>query len=239
MATVTAAEVTAATAFLRELGNVAPGQNLVVAVVAWERQESGGLPNVIGNNPMNIRPGVASSIASGVRTSTRGNGQFLVFPDIATGFRAAAMLLKALAPAYGYGAVVQRAMDNDPVGFLAALALSSWDVGHYGVRWASSSAGGRDNATTDQNALLRVYASFTGLLLPAGTTIVKGKVNVAPAPPTAGVPLLPPAVSPLAGLPGQARPNLPMGMTQPAFAQERYTDASATLVFYRAKHRKR
>lgn len=156
----TAKEVQAAQAFLRYVGADYHNNLLILAVVSWFYQESGGLSRVIGNNPFNIRPGVASKLASGVRKSKNGNGYFLVFSDLDTGFKAAALVLKSLAPAYGYGLVLAALRRGSAVDFLVALAMSSWDAGHYGVT-------GTDNpADPRQNHLLAVYASFTGLQLP-------------------------------------------------------------------------
>jgi hypothetical protein len=156
MAVASVAEVKGAQAFLRYLGANWHDNQLIIAVVSWFRQESGSIKNVIGNNPFNIRPGVATKLASGVRKSKNGNGYFLIFPDLETGFRAAALVLKSLAPAYGYGLVIAAVKRGDAVDFLNALAMSSWDAAHYGYD-------GKNNST---NHLLQVYASFTGLQLP-------------------------------------------------------------------------
>lgn len=156
-----AKEVEAAQAFLRYVGADSHNNYLILAVVSWFYQESGGLSRVIGNNPFNIRPGIASKLSSGVRRSRNGNGFFLIFPNLDTGFRAAALVLKALSPSYGYGLVVQALRRGSAVDFLVALAMSSWDAGHYGVT-------GSDNpADPRQNHLLAVYSSFTGLQLPS------------------------------------------------------------------------
>lgn len=154
--TATVSEVKGAQAFLRAIGADWHSKLLIVAVVAWFRQESGSVKGVIGNNPFNIRPGVASSLASGRRRSS-GGGWFLVFPDLETGFIAAAKVLMSLAPSYGYGLVIAALKAGRPVDFLVALALSSWDQAHYG---------GVANAATIGNHLIKLYSQFTGLNFP-------------------------------------------------------------------------
>ncbi len=225
MAVGTEAEVLGARAFLAELGADTANNDLVAGVISWFRQESGSLANVIGNNPFNIRPGIVSYLASSTRTSTRGNGQFLVFPDLATGFKAAAALLKRLAPSYGYGEVIRMALAGNVVGFLAALALSSWDAAHYGVTTDAS-------ALTLANHLLRVFASLTGIQLPAaGTTLAtlagKGKVPVASLPALQG-----PFASASTLLPW-VNTDAPHGV---AAFQQHYSDAKLTAEFYQSKH---
>lgn len=149
------AEVRGAQMFLRVLGADWHDPYLVRAVVAWFRQESGSVARVVGNNPFNIRPGVASKYASGTR---RGRvGSFLVFRRLSRGFGGAALVLRTLAPTYGYGRVIEEARAGDALGFLAALALSSWDASHYGATAAT--------ARSKANHLIGVYAS---LPLPQG-----------------------------------------------------------------------
>jgi hypothetical protein len=134
-------------AFLAALGVDWHDPYMVRAVTAWFRQESGGISRVIGNNPFNIRPGVASSISNGTRPG--GVGVFLTFSSLNRGFTAAAMVLKELAPRYGYGTVVTAARRRQAIGFLAALANSSWDAAHYGCTPAT--------ARTRDNHLVNVY----------------------------------------------------------------------------------
>jgi hypothetical protein len=135
---------------------------LIAAVGAWFYQESGGIKNVIGNNPFNIRPGITSFLASGVRTSTRGNGKFLVFATLARGFEAAAYLLIHANKAYGYQLALnalKHGGNQAAVDFLAALSQSSWDAAHYGANdWLEAYNPAR-------NHLLRVYMSITGVQL--------------------------------------------------------------------------
>lgn len=148
-------EVAAAQAFLRFLGANWRSNLLIIAVVAWMRQESGGLSHVIGNNPFNLRPGADDAMyRSGIRKSKNGNGHFSVYATLENGLVATAnRLLKAGNDWRGYGLIVRAARAGSPVDFLTAIALSAWDAGHYGL--------------PKDNHLLRVYASFTGLKLPA------------------------------------------------------------------------
>lgn len=127
----TTAEIAGARAFLRYLGADWRDPDLVRAVVAWFRCESGSVKRVVGNNPFNIRPGVASPYASGVRKGRV--GVFLMFSSLPRGFMAAGVVLRKLAPRYGYGTVLRRLRAKDAQGFLVALARSSWDAGHYGA----------------------------------------------------------------------------------------------------------
>ena len=62
------AETKFAIAFLKKLGGNYQSSLLIAGVIAWLRQESGGLNRVIGNNPFNIRN---SNLAIGYRKSYR------------------------------------------------------------------------------------------------------------------------------------------------------------------------
>jgi len=142
-------------------------QFLIIAVTAWFHQESGGLKNVIGNNPFNIRD---SPLQSGTRQSKNGNGHFAVFSSMARGFEAAAYLLihgghgsgTKDADSYGYRLALNAMKKGGNQGaweFLAALAMSSWDAGHYGSQnWTEA-------FSEKTNHLLRVYLSFGGIQL--------------------------------------------------------------------------
>lgn len=142
------AEIRGAQMFLRVLGADYRNRLMVKAVIAWFRQESGGISKVIRNNPFNIRPGVASPYANGI---WRGRvGVFLSFSTLSKGFAAAAIVLKALAPRYGYGTVIIAARSGNPIRFLAALARSSWDATHYGTTTSA-------NAMTTRNHLVALY----------------------------------------------------------------------------------
>ena len=141
--------------------SINPNDNLLIAAVsAWFHQESGGVKNVIGNNPFNIRPGMLSFMANGVRVSTRGNGKFLTFATLAKGFQAAAYLLIHGNKAYGYRLALnalKHGGNQGAVDFLAALAMSSWDAANYGTKnWAEA-------YDPKQNHLLRNYLAITGV----------------------------------------------------------------------------
>lgn len=135
---------------------------LIAGIAAWFYQESGGIKNVIGNNPFNIRPGITSFLSSGVRVSKNGNGKFLVFASLSKGFEAAAYLLIHGSKAYGYQLALnalKKGGNQAAVDFLAALSMSSWDGAHYGAHdWLTAY-----NPAT--NHLLRVYQSITGVQL--------------------------------------------------------------------------
>jgi hypothetical protein len=147
---VTPIESSCARAFLVKIG--APETtDMIRAVTAWFRQESGSVAKVIDFNAFNVRPGAADSISTGVRP-----GNFLKFRNLTAGFLAAAMVLVDLSPRFGYGTVLLRARrGNDPLGFLAALAASSWSASHYG--WAA----GKDGRTAAGNHLVSVYDGLT------------------------------------------------------------------------------
>lgn len=133
---------------------------LIIAVSAWFHQESGGLKNVIGNNPFNIRPGMVSFMSNGYRVSTKGNGKFLTFATLAKGFEATAYLLMRANKAYGYQLALNALKNGGneaAVNFLAALAMSSWDAAHYGAHdWLTA----YDPKT---NHLLKLYLSYGGV----------------------------------------------------------------------------
>lgn len=141
---------------------------LILAIDAWFHQESGGLNNVIGNNPFNIR---TSPLQSGTRLSKNGNGHFAVFKSMEDGFRAAAYLLMVGGhgagsrdrDSYGYRLAIRALKlggNTGAVNFLVAMAMSSWDAGKYGTK-------GHNPADPKYNHLLRVYSAFTGLTLPS------------------------------------------------------------------------
>lgn len=144
-------EVQAAQAFLRQLGANWQSLTLIQGVVAWFRQESGSLSRVRGNNPFNIRD---SSLAIGYR-QTKHNGHFAIFKTLADGFRAAARLLLGAGNDWrGYGLIVRAARSGSVSDFLNAIAMSAWDVAHYGY--------------PQTNHLITTYNSITGLTLPVG-----------------------------------------------------------------------
>jgi hypothetical protein len=144
------AEILGAQTFLRTLGADYKNRYMIKAVIAWFRQESGGVSKVLYNNPFNIRPGVATKYSYG--TWQGRVGSFLKFSSLSKGFAAAAMTLRAIAPAYGYGTVITAAKSGNATRFLAALALSGWDGTHYGVDMNH-----REEAFTTKNHLRDVY----------------------------------------------------------------------------------
>ncbi len=148
MANVTTIEAPLAQGLLRNLGADPLKPAMVRAAVAWFRQESGNLSRVISDNPFNIKPGAASKLATG--TDARG---FLVFPSMAAGWQAAALVITAGAPDHGYGTVLTAARRNDALQFLAQLARSQWSESHYG--WVPGA-----NARDTTNHLV---ANYVGL----------------------------------------------------------------------------
>lgn len=170
--TLTYSEVSGIKAFLGYLHRnyskqINANDNLLIAAVgAWLYQESGGLRNVIGNNPFNIRD---SPLQSGSRQTKNGNGHFAVFASIAKGFEAAAYLLmhgghgsgSKDQDLYGYRLILNALKNGGnqaAYDFMAALAMSKWDAGHYGVKdW--------QDAYSKHNHLVAVYRSITGLQL--------------------------------------------------------------------------
>jgi hypothetical protein len=147
-------ELFGARAFLRYL-KASESIRMQYAVVAWFRQESGSISRVIGNNPFNIRPGAASMYASGTREGP--GGTFLRFATLNRGFIAAAVVLKALSPSYGYDHVIDAAQRGQPHRFLGALATSSWSATHYGIM-ARAFPRGMDNH------LIVIYRELIGAL---------------------------------------------------------------------------
>lgn len=156
------AEVKAAQAFLKAIGASPTNTDLIYAVIAWMRQESGSLKNVIGNNPFNLRPGkdIDEKLIAGIRQSKKGNGQFLIFKSLDAGLIATAQrLLRAGNDWRGYGLVVRALRHGSSLDFITAISLSAWDASHYGYK--------APDVTTSH--IYRIYASFTGLQLPKPT----------------------------------------------------------------------
>ena len=158
---ITKAEARFAIVFLKYMHANYENQLLVSAVVAWLRQESGGLDRVIGNNPFNIRPGMTNIFRSGVRQSRNGNGYFNIFPNLDAAAKATAYLLMHGSRTYGYYVVVaaaqravslkdQKALNAQALDFLTALANSSWDAAHYGY----------DKKDPRTNHLVRVWLTL-------------------------------------------------------------------------------
>lgn len=203
------AEVKFAIAFVKYLKGDWYNTFLLTAVVAWMRQESGGLSRVIGNNPFNIRPGMTSFLSNGVRRSRNGNGYFLTFASLERGAQAAAYLLMNGSRAYGYYLAVnaaRRMNGGQQVGldFLTALALSSWDAAHYGA----------PDGNPQKNNLVRVWVSITGLKMPD-----------------------PEKDKPKAPKKKKPRPVPPRPLPPPTPASLLYIQPYDSRDFYRAKHR--
>jgi hypothetical protein len=161
MAVATTREVAAAQAFLKYLHAKWQDHHLILAVVAWMRKESGH--NIIGNNPLNLRPGTDDAkFRSGVRKTKNGNGYFSVYASVEAGMEAAAYrLLHGRGDPKGWRLIVNAAHLGDPIEFLNALALSHWaGNSHYGYD-------GRDART---NSVVNIYLGFTGLKLPPPKT---------------------------------------------------------------------
>jgi len=179
-----AAEVGFAQAFLKQLGGDYNNVYLITAVVAWMRQESGGLSKVIGNNPFNLRPGKDDErFRSGTRKTRNGNGFFSVYSSLAKGAQAAAnRLLSAGADYRGYAAIVAATRGNyskvqadqalQARDFLKAIALSKWNASHYGaIRVTPTRTGDPTHKTwtaydENKNHLILLWRSFTGLSFP-------------------------------------------------------------------------
>jgi len=172
-----AAETTFAQAFIKQLGGDINNVYLITAVVAWMRQESGGLSKVVGNNPFNLRPGRDDArFRSGTRKSKKGNGTFSVYASLAKGAQAAAnRLVKAGNDYRGYGAIVKAARGNysqdirdqqlQARDFLKAVAMSKWDASHYGAIIHQPIGDGRYEGIYHEpfNNLIRVWKSITGV----------------------------------------------------------------------------
>jgi len=177
-----AAEVGFAQAFLKQLGGDYNNIYLITAVVAWMRQESGGLSKVIGNNPFNLRPGRDDlRFRSGTRKSKNGNGFFSVYASLAKGAQAAANRLISAGSDYrGYNDIVSAARGNyskqpgdqalQARDFLKAIAMSKWNASHYGALDITGPPDERhygEEYHEDANHLIMLWRKFTGLTFPA------------------------------------------------------------------------
>lgn len=153
-------EVRAAQAFLKAIGASWKNTNLIYAVIAWMRQESGSLANIIGNNPFNIRPSksIDQDLIAGIRRSKNGNGYFIIFKSLEAGLIGTAqLLLRAGHDWRKYDAIIRAFRQGDSIGAINAIALSAWDVSHYGYKPGDQST----------NHIYTIYARFTGLQMPA------------------------------------------------------------------------
>ena len=102
---------------------------MVNAVTAWTMQESGG--TITGNNPWNLHSPALGQ--SGSRYAGPGDTAVAVFPNLKAGVHAAVTDLIAHGRDWAhYDVVLAEARKGDPLGFLDALARSSWSAGRYG-----------------------------------------------------------------------------------------------------------
>lgn len=184
---------------------------MIKAVGAWLLAESGG--HITGNNPWNLHSSGGLPGQTGSRYAGPGDKNVAVFSTLQAGCTASAMNLERLAPSYGYGTVISQARAGNAIGFLDALASSSWSAGHYGGPGAN-------------NKLRRIYAGLGGALPP----VIPGHEG-SPAPasgsaaasPSTGIVL---AVMPVATVSAKSCPNgvtvltpgfsfFPLGRTYP------------------------
>jgi hypothetical protein len=131
--------------FLRALGAPA-GPLMCRAVETWMRKE--GITSVKRNNPWNLHGGdpclEPSGICQGGGTHKGQTGRanvgpgdrnVAIFATLDDGIRAsAANLVRLRNRPFGYDLVIRRAQTGDPVGFLNALARSSWSANRYGTK---------------------------------------------------------------------------------------------------------
>lgn len=159
MAKLTEKEVRFARSFLKYLGANQVNGYLLLAVIAWMRQESG--QTYLGNNPFNIRK---SPFASGYRQTRNGNGKFAIFANLDVAAKATVAFLKANAKFGNYGPIIaaaRRATGKDggvqqALDFLTAIAISKWDSAHYGAA----------DGDLGKNHLIKVWATLTGTSIP-------------------------------------------------------------------------
>lgn len=160
--TATKNEYRFALAFVKALHGDTSNPYLLTAVIAWLRQESGSLSRVIGNNPFNIR---RSPFAYGYRKSSRPHGgHFALFRTLEIGAKATVYLLTSAGHDWRhYDRIVRAARGSNngtpkdqqrqALDFLAAIAMSAWDAGHYGAK----------DGDPRKNHLVMVWTSITGL----------------------------------------------------------------------------
>lgn len=105
--------------------------DMVRAVLAWLRQESGG--RIYGNNPWNLHSWGGLPGQIGYRDVGPGDKNVAVFRSLEEGVKAAVNNLVRLKNAgYGYDVVIREAQSGDYQGFLYALCKSSWAASRYG-----------------------------------------------------------------------------------------------------------
>jgi len=131
------------------------------AVEVWMRKE--GISSVKRNNPWNLHGGRACLDPSGIcvgggthkgqtgRANVGpGDKNVAIFETLDEGIAASAANLIRLRKSFGYDLVIKRAQAGDPVGFLNALARSSWSANRYGTK-----EGG-------PNGLIKIWNTHTG-----------------------------------------------------------------------------
>lgn len=147
--------------FLHALGAPA-GPLMRKAVETWMRKE--GITSVRRNNPWNLHGGEPCQDPSGIcqgggthagqtgRANVGpGDRNVAIFATLDDGIKAsAANLVRLRNKPFGYDLVIKRAQAGDPVGFMNALALSSWSANRYGTK-----NGG-------ENSLIRIWNDLTG-----------------------------------------------------------------------------
>ncbi len=101
-----------------------------LTAAAWLHCEEQSIPNP--TNPLNVRwYGRAGQLRGPGATGVPGEG-FAAYASANAGLADAWRMLVALAPSYGYDAVVAAAAGSDPLAQARAIELSSWAAGHYG-----------------------------------------------------------------------------------------------------------
>jgi hypothetical protein len=131
----------------------------IAAVSAWLHVTSGGgLSKVVFNNPFRLRGAPGPRRADGSPTP----GPLLRYATLAQGFIAAAKVLMKATTANGFLLALnalKRGGNEAAVDFLAAMAMSRWDAGHYGAAdWLAAF-----DAT--KNKLLAAYTKIGGVQL--------------------------------------------------------------------------
>ena len=109
------------------------------AVMAWLIMENGPSPTITRNNPWNLHssgglPGQIGTVYVGP-----GDTNVAVFSTVQAGVAACVANLRAHGSDYaGYDHVLAAVKKGDALGFLDALARSSWSAGRYGGPGASN-----------------------------------------------------------------------------------------------------